>query len=106
MRETNLERQARRDREARARIANDDDLREIFLATKKKSFLDSAKRMKCCGAPIGVEEDTAKYYKRHKYGLLDCPVSKPCKAAIVCRRVEQRRQQKSYRERKQNGNHS
>ena len=106
--ETALEYQARRDAEARARLAEEvaalegqakEHLRRWgnshsgsakLIKAERKSW-DNITRAVCCGAPLGEPEPTGKYRDRHR-GVRSLGISKtaPCRAAVECARLADR----------------
>ena len=97
---TNLELQALRNVEARQRVARElaeeqaridriqaECLRAEYVEVVEFGTYDG-ERAECCGAPLDVLENTDRYYRAHKQGRRNCPVSEPCEAAVKSARVK------------------
>ena len=80
-----MERQARRDREARARLAAEESARPAFrrLSARQEQIeaeLNHPDRMSCCGAPKAGDDPTVKYSDRHYKNK----ISPSCDPARIC----------------------
>ena len=90
-----IERQAERDKQARARIAEEDRHREIsayivpdtkpnWVRAERDKERNNPSRMPCCGAPKAGTEASTKYARRH-YNAVDMrQVTEPCIPARQC----------------------